>query len=85
MARAERLAAFRKIKFEDNRFHIISSRGRWAVVNEVRPKKREVFVAREEAVERGRTLARESGGELVVHDRTGHVLARESFKQGNGA
>jgi hypothetical protein len=81
--RAELYAELRKIKAEGNRFHVISSRGRWAVVSEDRPKKREVFADKKDAVERGRTLARESGGELVVHDQTAHVVARESFKQAN--
>lgn len=81
--KAELLAALRKIKLEGNRFHIITSRGRWAVVSEDRSTKREVFGDKEKAVERGRTLARKSGGELVVHDRTGHVLERERFSKAN--
>lgn len=79
--RAELLATLRKIKSDGNRFHVISSRGHWAVVSENRPRRSEVFGTKEAAVERGRALARNSGGELVVHDRNAHVRERESFRQ----
>jgi hypothetical protein len=77
--RARLVAALREFKSRGNRFHVISSRDAWAVISEDRPKWREVFGDKNEATERGRSLARESGGDLVIHGRDGDVLARESF------
>lgn len=77
--RARLVAALQEFKSRGNRFHVISSLDAWAVISEDRPKWREVFGDKNEAIERGRSLARESGGDLVIHGRDGDVLARASF------
>jgi Uncharacterized protein conserved in bacteria (DUF2188) len=56
--------------------HITPSGGGWAV--KVDGAERETFDTQEQAIERGRTVAEEEHGELVVHGQGGEIREKDS-------
>jgi hypothetical protein len=56
--------------------HVVPSGDAWAI--QVDGDKRDVFGTQEEAIERGRQLADEEKGELVVHGEGGEIREKDS-------
>jgi hypothetical protein len=56
--------------------HVVPVGGRWAL--EVDGQPRDLFSTQNEAITRGRTLAKQEQGELVIHGKDGQVPEKDS-------
>lgn len=63
-----------------NRYHVISRGDAWVVKRERAEKAIKIYAQLTEAIDRARSLAREAGGEVVVHRKDGTIAEHVSFK-----
>lgn len=58
--------------------HIVRHEGGWAVRGEGNSRATSVHRTQREAIEAGREVARNQGGELLIHGRDGRIRERDS-------
>jgi hypothetical protein len=58
--------------------HVVPHSGRWAVRGEGNSRATSVHPTQHEAIEAGREVARNQGGELLIHGRDGRIRERDS-------
>lgn len=75
----QRLAATDRSKV----IHVISDRGRWAVLREHAKRATRVLADREKAIDLARSLARERNGEVMVHRKDGSLQEWQVVRDGD--
>ena len=58
--------------------HIVPHEDGWAVVGEGNSRATSVHSTQQEAINAGREIARNQGGELLIHGRDGQIRERDS-------
>ncbi len=58
--------------------HIVPHENGWAVVGEGNSRATSVHGTQQEAIDAGREIARNQGGELLIHGRDGQIRERDS-------
>ena len=58
--------------------HVVPHEGQWAVVGEGNSRATSVHRTQQEAIDAGREIARNQGGELLIHGRDGQIRDRDS-------
>jgi hypothetical protein len=69
---------------ENRPIHVTPREGGWAVVREGNKKVSAVHPTRHQAEEHGRSLARQSRADFVLHDRDGRVLVHDFYGEPHG-
>jgi hypothetical protein len=64
---------------ENQPVHVVPRKDGWAVVREGNKKASAVHPTRHQAEEHGRSLARKSGTDFLLHDRDGRVLVHDFY------
>ena len=82
--RAKIISTLQSVKSEKNAYHVISSRGNWAVINDRKANFKKIFADQARAIEHAKELARESKADLIVHRRDGGMQEQISFRDSNG-
>ena len=59
--------------------HVVPTRDGWAVKCAGSPKATKVFGTQEQAIKRGREIARNQQSELLIHGRDGRIREKNSF------
>jgi len=67
--------AMARIARED-RWHVIPDESRWVVIRERAQRATRVFSTQREAVALARSLAQDSGGEVIIHGKDGRMRER---------
>jgi hypothetical protein len=62
----------------DRNQHIVPHEGRWAVKPEGAKQPSSTHSTQREAIDRGRQVAEDRGGELLIHGRDGRIRERDS-------
>jgi len=58
--------------------HVVTHDGRWAVRGEGNSRVTSIHDTQQEAIDAGREIARNQGGELFIHGRDGQIRERDS-------
>jgi len=58
--------------------HVVPHDGGWAVKPEGGSRASSIYSTQQDAIDRGRELARSQGTELLIHGRDGRIRARDS-------
>jgi len=75
--RAARISeAMSRVPRQD-RWHVIPDERRWVVIRELAQRATRVFPTQLEAVALARSLAQDSGGEVIIHGRDGRMRERQ--------
>lgn len=61
--------------------HVVPRDRKWAVRKSGSDKVTKIFDTQEEAIVRGRKIARNQGAELYIHGRDGRIRDRDSYGQ----
>jgi hypothetical protein len=68
------------------RYHVVpSSHGQWAIKRGDTDRSSKTFDKKSDAVDAARTVAKSSGGELVVHGRDGRIRSADTYPAGYGS
>lgn len=59
--------------------HVVPTKGGWAVKRAGSPKATKVFATQQEAIERGREIAKNQRSELLIHGRDGRIREKNSY------
>lgn len=59
--------------------HVVPSGDGWAVRKSGASRASNVFLTQDDAIRRGRELAKVQGGELYIHGRDGRIRERDTF------
>lgn len=59
--------------------HVVPSGGKWSVRRSGAARASETFGTQQEAITRGREIARNQRTELYIHDRDGRIRERNSY------
>ena len=59
--------------------HVVPTKGGWAVKRAGSPKATKVFATQQEAIERGREIAKNQQSELLIHGRDGRIREKNSY------
>ncbi len=59
--------------------HVVPAKDGWAVRGAGSTKATKVFGTQEEAIERGREIARNQGSELLIHGRDGRIREKSTY------
>ena len=59
--------------------HVVPARGGWAVKRAGSPRATKVFDTQEQAIERGREIARNQRSELLIHGRDGRIREKNTY------
>lgn len=59
--------------------HVVPSGGKWSLRRAGASKATETFKTQQEAIERGREVARNQATELFIHGRDGRIRERDSY------
>lgn len=58
--------------------HVVTHQGKWAVRGEGNSRVTSIHDTQREAIDAGREIARNQGGELLIHGRNGQIRERDS-------
>lgn len=72
------LQEFRKVMATRNRIHVFPWEGTWSVKRAGTSRASRVVKSKAEAIEIARAQARRAAMEVIVHDRNGDVVTRET-------
>ncbi len=61
--------------------HVVPTEDGWAVKRAGSPKATKVFDTQQEAIERGREIAKNQQSELLIHGRDGRIREKNTFGQ----
>ena len=59
--------------------HVVPAKGGWAVKRAGSPKATKVFNTQEEAIEKGREIAKNQRTELLIHRRDGRIREKNTY------
>ena len=59
--------------------HVVPTKDGWAVKRAGSPKATKVFATQEEAIERGREIAKNQRSELLIHGRDGRIREKNTY------
>ena len=59
--------------------HVVPTKGGWAIKREGSPKATKVFDTQQEAIERGREIAKNQRSELLIHRRDGKIRKKNTY------
>ena len=59
--------------------HVVPTKDGWAVKRAGSPKATKVFDTQQEAIERGRQIARNQRSELLIHGRDGRIRKKNTY------
>ena len=62
-----------------NNVHIVKRGDQWGTLREGGQRATEVFDTQKQAIDSGRTMAKQGQGELLVHGKDGLIRARDSY------
>lgn len=68
----------------DNRWHVIPDENRWVVLRERAQRATRVLPSRSEAVALARSLAKDAGGEVIIHRTDGTMQERQVAREAGG-